>query len=95
MAAGQGHFAWDPSWSLASSTPRGNIWARAGAALGFCKHAGRAILKSGTEEVLPSSKNPRTLAAHILYQIWLQVVHNEVTVLSGKKYDSASPGTIV
>lgn len=95
MAAGQEHFAKDPSWSQVSSTPRGNIRARAGAGLGLCKHAGPAILKSGTEEVLPSGKNPHTLTVQVLCQICLQLVHNEVALIRGKKYDSTCPGAIV
>lgn len=52
MAVGQ-----DPSWPWASSTPLGDIHARAGAALGLHKHAGPATLKSGTEEALQSGIN--------------------------------------
>lgn len=95
MAAGQEHFALDPSWSQVSSTTRGSICARAGAALGLCKHSGPAILKPGTEEVLLSSKNPHTLTVQVLCWVWLQVVHNEATLIRGKKHDSTSPGAIV
>lgn len=43
--------------SQLASMHQGDICARAGAALGLCKHAGPATLKSGTEEVLQSGIN--------------------------------------